>query len=68
MSFSELHIDMERNSQTDDQASHGEHEIIVKAEPRETIGKDGEATVTLSEGGALHVVESYKSLKMRLKA
>jgi len=41
---------------------------IVKVEWRQTIDKDSGATVTLSEGSALHVVESYKSLKKRLKA
>jgi hypothetical protein len=65
----ELHIDLQRNPELVTKPVTVSTRYIIKIEPRETIDKDGGATVTLSEGGGtLSVVESYKSLKKRLKA
>lgn len=68
MSFIELHIDVQRVPETLTRPVTVSTRHIVKVEFRETIDRDGGALVTLTHGEALHVVESYKSLKKRLKA
>jgi predicted DNA-binding protein (MmcQ/YjbR family) len=67
MSFIELHIDEQRVPELKTKPITVNTRYIVKVEWIQIIDKDGGATVTSSEGNALQVVESYKSLKKRLK-
>jgi hypothetical protein len=72
--FIELTIDIERHPEHETRPVTVGTRYIVKIAPRETRNKDGVldkddgAIVTLSQGAALHVVESYASLKERLRA
>jgi len=53
MSFVELHTDEQRVPELKTRPITVNTRYIVKVESRETIDKDGGATVTLSEGGTV---------------
>jgi hypothetical protein len=67
MMFIELNVELERDPKLKTRPVTVNSDYIIRIEPRETIDKDGGASVSLTDGDSLKVVESYKSLNKRLR-